>query len=446
MAPLKPQEIVCITKAAGPDAGYVVHSLSEQSDVEGPSAKATFKLCNSTTPHVAPELLSAYLLHGLPKHLACDGHSQLHVVVSTESGLGLARAFYDDVLGPLLKTLGLVERGDDDDDDDDDKDGAYRVLVTQNSRSVRELSSRLFSTSASNRPRCTVVLLSGDGGVADLLNSLVPDAQNDQPPIIGLLPLGTGNALFHSLHKPLYGNASAFVLGLRTLLTGRAAPLPTLVTDFSPSSRLVAGPETASDAEARGPRVARLRGAMVASYGLHASLVWESDTPAMRSHGAVRFAMAAQALLALEHAYDCVVQVRRQPGGPWVRLGQSGGRFAYVLATLVSNLERSFTISPASSPLDGRLRLLTIGDVGGEKTMDVMKAAYKDGAHVADKDTVGYDDVDEVKIEVREDDARWRKVCVDGTIVGLPRGGCMTVRRADETSLMVLVHASILEA
>lgn len=42
----------------------------------------------------------------------------------------------------------------------------------------------------------------------------------------------------------------------------------------------------------------------------------------------------------------------------YVDIGHNHG---YVLATLVSNLERTFTISPDSNSLDGKLRLVRFG-------------------------------------------------------------------------------------
>ncbi|CAK7227228.1 hypothetical protein SBRCBS47491_006498 [Sporothrix bragantina] len=412
--------------------------------------------------------------------------SSLHVIVSTRSGLGQAQVFYDDVLKPLLGVFGLaavtgageaVPKGQ----------KSYNLLVTSSSRSIAEFAQTLGKTSAkSTGAPTTIVLLSGDGGVVDLLNGVAEqdeEADMRQLPAIALLPLGTGNALFHSLHRPDYLAAasaaasqegseklvskgpSSFVLGLRALFKGHAAPLPNFEARFSPGSHTVSyslqeeeGKEAALKEQAE--NVDRLRGAIVASYGFHAQLVWESDTPEYRKHGDKRFGMAAQELLKTSHSYDADVSFV-EAGATTGEPHHIGHRFNYVLASMVSNLERTFTISPASEPLDGQLRLVHFGDVGGAKTMDIMMAAYNNGAHVGmqwpkaesgkpaeskDVDTkehaeesVGYDAIDELQVNVLEQDSRWRKICIDGTIVEIPQGGWMKVRKAPKPVLQVIV-------
>lgn len=120
-----------------------------------------------------------------------------------------------------------------------------------------------------------------------------------------------------------------------------------------------------------------------------------------------------------------------------------GPRFGYVLAAMVSNLERTFTISPAARPLHRALHLVYFGPVGGRRTMEIMKAAYDGGKHVALPE-VGYEEVSGLRVTLLEDDARWRKVCVDGTIVEVPRGGNMTVSSMDTSLFDVVVDPSLL--
>jgi hypothetical protein len=52
---------------------------------------------------------------------------------------------------------------------------------------------------------------------------------------------------------------------------------------------------------------------------------------------------------------------------------------------------------------------------------------------------VGYNEIKQVKITTFEEDPRWRKVCIDGTIVEIPKGGSMTVSTEEKPHLQVLV-------
>lgn len=445
------------TQQLDPEGDYFMYSLVEEAN-ETPQKLLVSVVMNALPQHI----LDKYLITRVPDHLVCDATHRLTVVVSTHSGLCKAETFYSRVLSRLLGKLGLAEAREWSEDGDQDK---YELITTKSDQTVKNLGKQLFEPSSNSQAK-TIVLLSGDGGVVDLINGA--DQANSVPggpkPTIALLPLGTGNALFHSLHRPLYDSPTApspYVLGLRTLFRGVPAPLPTFEASFAPGSRLISysedgggAPDDEAQAQEQTRAVSRLAGAIVASYGFHASLVWESDTPAYRKHGAQRFHMAAAELLKLGHGYEVDVEVRLPGSGPeeWTWLGGEGDRFGYVLATLVSSLEKTFTISPASKPLDGKLRLVTFGNVDGQKTMDVMKGAYDNGSHVGMKWTgeggkeegVGYQEVEEVKVTIQEEDARWRKVCIDGTIVEVPpSGGWMRVRTMPESGFDVVVDKTV---
>ena len=503
----KEQDIVfALRHLRGEDeAGYLIYSLAEQLD----NTKHPFKLSTAFARDLPPEVLDRHLLLQVPGHLAGDSGRQLHVVVSARSGVCQAEAFYDDILRPLLIATGVA--GGDRSGTSSEDGLRYEVIITKSAQSIKDLARRLWGKetsetpalapasasehSAAEQPARTIILLSGDGGVIDLLNGgaggdASPPSTGPRPSI-SLLPLGTGNALFHSLHKPLYRAhseaagagtdpetslvPSAYVLGLRTLFRGVAAPLPAFEVFFSPGARLAPPPppQHGSDSGGNhhdgvgGEAVGGLVGAIVASYGFHASLVWESDSPEYRKHGDKRFGMAAQALLQTSHAYraDVEVEQRRQQqqrsfigGSAEDRRNDDDGprklerqRFAYVLLTMVSNLERKFTISPASRPLAGDLRLVHFGDVGAERTMEIMMAAYNEGSHVGmtwaeedgQEDGVGYDAVDAVRVTVREDDPRWRKICVDGTIVEVEKDGWIAVKKISRSRLDVLVDKAV---
>ncbi len=71
-------------------------------------------------------------------------------------------------------------------------------------------------------------------------------------------------------------------------------------------------------------------------------------------------------------------------------------------------------------------------------------AAYQNGAHVdmvwetedgGPQRRVGYEEIDELRVSILEDDPRWRKVCIDGTIVEIEKGGWMEVTKSPVTQL-----------
>ncbi len=114
----------------------------------------------------------------------------------------------------------------------------------------------------------------------------------------------------------------------------------------------------------------------------------------------------------------------------------------YILATMVSNLEKTFTISPFSKPLDEELRVVHFGPESAEEVMRIMGDAYQGGKHVPDpKGIVGYDEVDSMRIDFLEpgDDGRWRRVCVDGLIVRVDEGGWMEVKKVTDEALSIIL-------
>lgn len=606
---INPNQIIFILKSStDPDTGgYRIYSLLEEDPSSAAAAAATdnddggkkakakvingrstddgneqatkpkspFKLSVTYAQTLPENLTREFLVEKAPEHLA-GVDREVHVIVSTRSGLRLAAGFYEGVLKRLLEDgFGFVGVGDDvvegqhEAEQRDDSDSGrrkttererrkYQITVTKSADTVRDFARGLVvSSQAQGRgqgnkqePSRTIILLSGDGGVIDLLNGLDYPSQHDTSasappsptPTLAILPLGTGNALFHSLHKPLYTTSvaggsgpSPLVLGLRTLFKrGVSAPLPTFRAEFSPGAKLISSqpevlPEddepkdnllfevtdatktkTNPDAAAKKPdegattetdeitkekksrprpSISHLLGAIVFSYGFHASLVYESDTPAYRKHGDKRFGMAAGELLKLSHLYDAELSIRttrgtssssfsssssaaaaagtrttststsatsaaEAEGDNWKQLPRES-HSTYILTTLVSNLEKTFCISPESKPLDGQLRLVHFGfpfppdersdsaeaEKRGKTTMDKMMAAYQDGSHINKgppkkegegkfKDVVvGYEEVEEIKVTINETDERWRKVCVDGTIVEVEKGGWVCVRR-----------------
>ncbi|KAG5981679.1 hypothetical protein E4U55_002688 [Claviceps digitariae] len=409
---------------------------------------------------------------GLPGHLQTTADHKVDVILSTKSGTGRAQPFWTHVVRPLLLHLLLLPRGHAAHTTAAAQpEEPWNVLTTADEQTVRRYAQDLHQQSS---PRRTIILISGDGGIVDLLNGRATSnpAATPTPHLLALLPLGTANALFHSLHKPLdvSPGPTPLVLALRTLFLGTPRRLPMFKAVFTPGSHIVSyTPDTDknnnnnddNEHDHTTPTLTRhdtavsaLYGAIVASHALHASIVHESDTPEYRTHGSTRFRMVAQRLLQHPHPYQATLEIQPadpaaspspDPSRPFQRINHT--THSYILVSMVSNLERTFTISPATRPLDGTLHLVHFGAVHHDNIMQAMTAAYHGGRHTLlewdNGQKVLYEEVAAVRVTTHEDDPRWRKFCVDGTIVEVVRGGGMVVERVDEAVFWVLVDERV---
>ena len=421
---LKDEEVIAVTKVEEGDRMCTIFSLAP-ADPKSDSKQAPFQLRTTSASNLPQDFLERYLFQGLPPHL--QPSNVIHVLISTLSGMGQAPDFFDYILEPLLRAIGLA-------------DTKYNVVWTRSADSVKEFAKSELLVGAIKGQKQTVLVLSGDGGMVDTINGLLETespgtARNTYtPPVLSQLPLGTGNALFHSLHRPSL-LPSIYMQGLRTLLHGKPKPLPIFRVSFSPGARLLS-----NEGQNANPLVNNtLHGAVVVSYGLHATLVADSDTTEYRKHGDKRFGLVAKDLLFPEdgsppHAYKAEVTLFKPDGNEVIQRKEHG----YILASLVSNLEKTFTISPASKPLDGCLRVVHFAATSGNKTMEIMKEAYNDGNHVSmewedeeGEGNVDYEEVEGLRIDFQEQGQnwKWRRCCIDGLIVGVEEGGWMEVRK-----------------
>ena len=390
----------------------------------------------------------------LPPHLSPD--REVHVVISTRSGKHEAETFYSNTLhGYLTDHVPHLELRKN-----------YFVHTTTSVTSITELTSKLFLFNAKKGVKNTIILLSGDGGMVDIVNAMTTTLQREvddnRPPsiffkpVIVLFPLGTANALCHS--------ASIVAKDpLEVMMTGRARTLPQFEVRFSRAARLVSDegrkrlefdepgfPEEGKEASGElgyydSDENVRVYGCVVFSWGLHASLVALSDTEEMRKHGIKRFQIAAGQLLQEGHAYSGTVKYKTEQGGEWQVLQPkadcesgtaSNNKHKYILATMVSNLEEKFCISPESKPLDDSFRLVAIGDQPSDTVMKAMTLSYDQGKHVEGmKDIVTYHEIDRLRIEFDEADEKWRQVCIDGKIVAIEEGGWVEVRKMPSTGV-----------
>src|SRR6266498_5259414 len=103
----------------------------------------------------------------------------------------------------------------------------YRM--TDSEEYIYNFAATQVGTAANQGEQQSIFLLSGDGGVFDLINGLFSRklALVYCPPTIGLLPFGTGNALANSL-----GINADDTRGLRTIYNGEPRALPTFKANF----------------------------------------------------------------------------------------------------------------------------------------------------------------------------------------------------------------------
>ncbi|KAI4182551.1 MAG: hypothetical protein L6R41_005916 [Letrouitia leprolyta] len=373
------------------------------------------------------EYLRAHYLGTVPEHLKvspeADGSPNLHVIISVRSGVGEAQRFFDDVLIEALSTIGLRQE-------------AYNVHTTTSENTITEITEQILLPRANKGIPQTILLLSGDGGIVDIVNTLLISKRSEEykKPTIGLISMGTGNALANStfLQQDL-------TRGLRTISRGRPHPLPTFTAHFSPGSVLLTneGQSTVPLPPSPTGQGGIMHGVVVCSWALHASLVADSDTTAYRKFGSQRFQMAAKELMASAdgsrpHVYDGKITL--------FKIGDKDQEYSeeisetktsYIVATLVSNFEKSLCISPYSRPLDGQLRVLRFGDIPAEDVMRLIGMAMQGGGH--EKDAMAlYEPVNALRIQMDEEDGRWRRVCVDGKIVQVEEGGWIEVRKGKE--------------
>lgn len=85
----------------------------------------------------------------------------IHVIVSTKSGTGKAESVFENVVAPVLKLI--MERAD----------PGYNLVKTESHETVLKLARGKLREKAEKGVPQTIILLSGDGGVVDLVNGLL---------------------------------------------------------------------------------------------------------------------------------------------------------------------------------------------------------------------------------------------------------------------------------
>jgi hypothetical protein len=155
---LRDEDIIIVTDIEGSSIGHIIWSLAPI-DSPAESGQPPFELRSTSATNLPQDLLNKYLYQSLPRHLDPD-RNDLHVLISTLSGTGLAPDFFEEVLHPLLRAIGLT-------------DSRYNIVRTKSAESVKEFALSVLSANANKGKKQSVVMLSGDGGIVDLINALL---------------------------------------------------------------------------------------------------------------------------------------------------------------------------------------------------------------------------------------------------------------------------------
>ncbi|KAK9367067.1 ATP-NAD kinase-like domain-containing protein [Lipomyces kononenkoae] len=356
------------------------------------------------------EEIQKYLLPGLPSYL--DSRcAQITVVNSLTSGTQIGQDVYDKLLHPLLQTLSIE----------------HEYIPTSSASTISEFGASL-STKETGLPR-TIILLSGDTSIHELVNSLMPISLTETLTLV-LIPTGTGNALMTSLSR---GTVASAVFGL---LHGKLRPLNPFYVAFPVDSKEVipptvrdpAGKVIALETPDSSSGTCKIFALVVASWAIHAALVGDSDSPEYRKLGNDRFKIAAQENLARNVAWHGPVRYSSVQSGEEEVVE---GPHSYLLMTSISSLEPGFMIAPTAEPLSGRLEMVQMPFLSGDEIMRVLMLAYQNGKHVHEKEVM-YKEVEEVRVTVHEEEERMRRLCVDGRIIIVPNGATVAVHKGVE--------------
>ena len=398
---------------------------------------ADYKFEDVQVTNLPQAFVDANVISSRIEHLVSSGSifrgngtvPSLYVMISVASGTGEAQGFFDNIVKPAFTASGI-------------QPFSYYVHTTDSNKSIERFIDTVILPRANEGVPQIILLLSGDGGVVDTLNVLLSSKRSEQyvKPTIGLVTMGTGNALANST-----GLNRDLTRGLRHFYRGKAHPLPTFTAQFSPGSEILL--DEGRKAEPVAPLAAdvgEMYGAVVCSWALHASLVADSDTAEYRKFGSHRFQMAAKELLSpsngsAPHVYKGQITLfKLDENGHDIRQVLNAQEHGYVLATLVSNLEEKLAVSPHSKPLDGQLRLVRFGAISSEEVMTILGLAFQAGAHV-DNEAVEYESIEGIRIDFNEPDGRWRRVCVDGKTVRIGESGWLEVRKNIGVDVLDLV-------
>lgn len=324
-----------------------------------------------------------------PEHL--QGR-EIFVIDSVYSGTGreVKKDAYQQILEPLFNQFELK----------------YTYVKTDSADSIKQYAGSFGKVSGKNP---LVIFISGDTSIGEFINGLDESLKGGEDITFFNIPAGTGNSLALSLDN--YSIADSVKL---LLFPKQTIPFNLYEVDFPKGSYFTALDVKTEDIS--GP----LKFIVVLSWGFHASLVADSDTPELRKFGVKRFQIAAGQNLANEQKYVGSTQIdaKQIVEGP----------YAYWLLTPAKRFEKTFEILPKGNIADDSLYFVSFKTEPGTDSnyiIDIMKEVYDLGKHIEDEKVI-YEAIrnnEEIVLTVSENAPdSTRRFCLDGSIVKIPTG------------------------
>lgn len=336
------------------------------------------------------------------------------------------------------------------------------VYVATSSAQTIPNHAKSFSSSS------TVLILGGDTSIAEFVNSLIdqplsrrqrqPDSSPADDPLhlnLICIPTGSGNAISNSIgHESIAKSISRIFLGELQPLANFRVQFPEGSRFLQPNSPIPTSSTTPAMLSSI-PQLGSFHTFAVVSWGFHASLVADSDSAEYRKFGVARFQKAAMTNLEREQKYVGTIRLSNNDQISAVRLNAPHSEkstttdivldtpHAYVLFTLVNELEKGYKISPDTrAPASRDLHLIRIPYMETAKFSEIVMLPYKEGAHVSNPDVSYFklakrtqtDDTEVLAaiITPESTDPIYQRWCLDGQIVLVPKSSASNGQEKEE--------------
>lgn len=326
-------------------------------------------------------------ISSLPSYLT----DKVIVIDSIHSGIGRNKEkdIYDKIFFPLFEALSIT----------------HDIIKTESSTTIRDYASSLLNDSNES---ITIIFISGDSSINEFINGL-KDTKIPGKISIFAIPGGTGNSLSLSL------NITNAIDSIVKLFQSTPLPLYLYQAEF-PKHSYYLNQNEIEELE----NSTDVKFLIVLSWAFHASLVADSDTPELRTHGLQRFQIAATQNLNRIQKYEGDMYINNDHDEQCIK-----GPFAYWLLVSSLRFEPTFEISPNGDISKDELYLVAFNSKDDDKDhiMNIMKQVYDNGKHINNPDVIykkiGPDDKIILKVKNSKPLIQ-RRFCVDGRIVALP--------------------------